>query len=121
MLLATQKWRCVVEEPFSSTDALFEALLKIHGIDTPEKREDFLKDKGAELYDPFLFNDMKKAVDLICEAMSANRRILVYGDYDCDGVTATSILVRYFRSHNCDVSYIVPNREEHGYGLTMSW
>ena len=118
MLLATQKWRCVVEEPFSSTDALFEALLKIHGIDTPEKREDFLKDKGAELYDPFLFNDMKKAVDLICEAMSANRRILVYGDYDCDGVTATSILVRYFRSHNCDVSYIVPNREEHGYGLT---
>ena len=120
MLLTSQKWRYVVEEPFSSTDALFEALLKIHGIDTPEQREDFLKDKGAELYDPFLFNDMRKAVDLICDAMSNNRRILVYGDYDCDGVTATSILVRYFRSHNCDVSYIVPNREEHGYGLTKN-
>ena len=114
MLLTSPKWRFVVEEPFSSTDALFEALLKSHGINTPKEREDFLTDQGAALYDPFLYNDMRKAVDIICEAMSGNKKILVYGDYDCDGVTATSILVRYFRSHNCDVYYIVPNREEHG-------
>ncbi len=120
MLLTSPKWRFVVEEPFSSTDALFEALLKSHGINTPKEREDFLTDQGAALYDPFLYNDMRKAVDIICEAMSGNKKILVYGDYDCDGVTATSILVRYFRSHNCDVSYIVPNREEHGYGLTKN-
>lgn len=118
MLLTSQKWRCVVEDEFSSTDALFEALLKIRGINTPEEREDFLTDQGAALYDPFLYNDMRKAVDIICDAMSSHKKILVYGDYDCDGVTATSILVRYFRSHNCDVAYIVPNREEHGYGLT---
>lgn len=120
MLLTSQKWRCVVEETFSSTDALFEALLKNRGIVTPQEREDFLTEKGAQLYDPFLFIDMKKAVDLICDAISQNKKILVYGDYDCDGVTATSILVRYFRSHGCDVSYIVPNREEHGYGLTKN-
>ena len=120
MLLTSQKWRFVVGEPFSSTDALFEALLKSHGINTPKDREDFLTDQGAALYDPFLYNDMRKAVDIICEAMSDKRKILVYGDYDCDGVTATSILVRYFRSHGCDVSYIVPNREEHGYGLTKN-
>ena len=120
MLLTSQKWRFVVGEPFSSTDALFEALLKSHGINTPKEREDFLTDQGAALYDPFLYNDMRKAVDIICEAMSDKRKILVYGDYDCDGVTATSILVRYFRSHDCDVSYIVPNREEHGYGLTKN-
>ena len=118
MLLTTRKRHYVTETSFSDTDALFEALLKLHGIDTPEQREDFLKDAGATLYDPFLYNDMQKAVDIICDAMSNNKKILVYGDYDCDGVTATSILVRYFRSHNCDVSYIVPNREEHGYGLT---
>ena len=98
MLLTSQKWRCVVEETFSNTDALFEALLKTRGIVTPQEREDFLTEKGAQLYDPFLFNDMKKAVDLICDAISQNKKILVYGDYDCDGVTATSILVRYFRS-----------------------
>lgn len=120
MLLTSPKWRFVVGEPFSSTDALFEALLKSHGINTPKEREDFLTDQGAALYDPFLYNDMRKAVDIICEAMSDKRKILVYGDYDCDGVTATSILVRYFRSHGCDVSYIVPNREEHGYGLTKN-
>lgn len=118
MLLTSQKWHCAFEDDFSSTDALFEALLKIHGIDTEQKKEDFFTEKGAELYDPFLFNDMKKAVDIICDAIENHKKILVYGDYDCDGVTATSILVRYFRSHNCDVSYIVPNREEHGYGLT---
>ena len=120
MLLMSQKWHCAVEEEFSSTDALFEVLLKKHGIDTPQKREDFLTEQGAELYDPFLFNDMKKAVDIICETIKDHKKILVYGDYDCDGVTATSILVRYFRSHDCDVSYIVPNREEHGYGLTKN-
>ena len=118
MLLTSQKWHCAFEDEFSNTDALFEALLKIHGIETEQQREDFFTEKGAELYDPFLFNDMHKAVDIICEAIEGHKKILVYGDYDCDGVTATSILVRYFRSHDCDVSYIVPNREEHGYGLT---
>ncbi len=118
MLLTSRKRHYVNEEVFSDADALFEVLLKSRGINTPKEREDFLQDQGASLYDPFLFNDMTKAVDLICEAMEGHHKILVYGDYDCDGVTATSILVRYFRSHNCDVSYIVPNREEHGYGLT---
>ena len=59
-----------------------------------------------------------RAVDIISNTMDSGGKILVYGDYDCDGVTATAILVRYFRSHNADVSYIVPHRAEHGYGLT---
>jgi len=118
MLLTSPKWHYVLDETYTSTDALFDALLDKHGIDTPEKKEDFLNDRGAEFYDPFLYNDMRKAVDIIVRAMEDRSRILVYGDYDCDGVTATSILVRYFRSHDIDVRYIVPNREEHGYGLT---
>ena len=120
MLLTSQKWHCGIDEEFTSPDALFEVLLKKHGINTEEERRDFLTEQGATLYDPFLFNDMRKAVDLICDAISSHKKILVYGDYDCDGVTATSILVRYFRSHDCDVTYIVPNREEHGYGLTRN-
>lgn len=120
MLLTSQKWHCGIDEEFTSPDALFEVLLKKHGINTEEERRDFLTEQGATLYDPFLFNDMRKAVDLICDAISSHKKILVYGDYDCDGVTATSILVRYFRSHDCDVTYIVPNREEHGYGLTKN-
>ena len=64
MLLTSPKWRFVVGEPFSSTDALFEALLKSHGINTPKEREDFLTDQGAALYDPFLYNDMEHGYGL---------------------------------------------------------
>ncbi|MCR4689416.1 MAG: single-stranded-DNA-specific exonuclease RecJ [Saccharofermentans sp.] len=87
-------------------------------INTPEEVQDFLSDDNGKWHDPFLYNDMHKAVDLINEIMDKGGKILVYGDYDCDGVTATSILVRYFRHHGCNVSYLVPHRAEHGYGLT---
>ena len=120
MLLTSRKRHYVIGEKFSDTNALFEALLNVQGIDSEEMRRSFLTDEGGSLYDPFLYKDMHKAVDIIVDAMTNNDKILIYGDYDCDGVTATSILVRYFRSHNIDVVYIVPNREEHGYGLTSN-
>lgn len=103
----------VVDDPARLLDILFEN----RGIKEDKEREAFTSEDGA-WYDPFLFNDMHKAVELICRAVDSGKKILIYGDYDCDGVTATSILVRYFRSLGCDVSYIVPQREEHGYGLT---
>jgi len=96
---------------------LLDILFDNRGISDEKAREAFASEDGA-WYDPFLFNDMHKAVGLIGEAIDSHKKILIYGDYDCDGVTATSILVRYFRSLGCDVSYIVPQREEHGYGLT---
>lgn len=120
MLLTSRKRHYVIGEKFSDTNALFEALLNVQGIDSEEMRRSFLTDEGGSLYDPFLYKDMHKAVDIIVDAMTNKDKILIYGDYDCDGVTATSILVRYFRSHNIDVVYIVPNREEHGYGLTSN-
>jgi len=120
MLLTSRKRHYVIGEVFSDTNALFEALLNVQGIDSEEMRKSFLTDEGGTLYDPFLYKDMHKAVDIIVDAMTNKNKILIYGDYDCDGVTATSILVRYLRSHNVDVVYIVPNREEHGYGLTSN-
>ena len=65
MLLTSPKWHYVLDETYTSTDALFDALLDKHGIDTPEKKEDFLNDRGAEFYDPFLYNDMRKAVETV--------------------------------------------------------
>lgn len=101
----------------SDSEKLLDVLFENRGITDKKDREAFSSDDGA-WYDPFLFNDMRKAVDLIGEAIDSRKKILIYGDYDCDGVTATAILVRYFRSVGSDVSYIVPQREEHGYGLT---
>ena len=118
MLLTAKKWKTAVSFKDEDTDALIDELLRSRQIDSPEKKEEFILDGGGMWNDPFLFNDMRKAVDIICETLDGNGKILVYGDYDCDGVTATSIMVRYFRSHNANVDYIVPHRAEHGYGLT---
>ncbi len=118
MLLTSKKWHTAAVFEKKDTDAVMDALLKGRNIVTPEQREKFMLDGDGIWHDPFLFADMDKAVDIIVESIRDNKKILVYGDYDCDGVTATSILVRYFRSHDCNVSYIVPHRAEHGYGLT---
>lgn len=118
MILTTKKWHEAVSFEKKDTVALINALLVERGIETDEQREKYLLEEDGVWHDPFLYQDMRKAVDLIVECIANNKRILVYGDYDCDGVTATSILVRYFRSHNCQVDYIVPHRAEHGYGLT---
>ena len=118
MLLTGKNWRIKADGQVSEADTLLSILLENRGIGDPQEIEQFLSDDIGFWHDPFLYNDMKKAVDIINDTISSNGRVLVYGDYDCDGVTATSILVRYFRSHNTDVRYIVPHRSEHGYGLT---
>ena len=69
------------------------------------------------LRDPFLMKDMDKAVDRIKKAIDNNESIFIYGDYDVDGVSSTSILCLYFDSINYPVSYYIPNRLEEGYGI----
>lgn len=118
MLLTGKNWRIKSDDQVSQADTLLDVLLKNRGLEDARDADSFLSDDHGCWYDPFLYNDMKKAVDIINDVIDRHGRVLVYGDYDCDGVTATAILVRYFRSHNCDVRYIVPHRAEHGYGLT---
>ncbi|MCQ2531780.1 MAG: single-stranded-DNA-specific exonuclease RecJ [Saccharofermentans sp.] len=118
MLLTSKRWHTSEFFDKNDSDALVDVLLKSRNINTAEEKEDFLQTDGGIWHDPFKFVDMDKAVDIIVHTIEAGEKILVYGDYDCDGVTATTILVRYFRSHGCDVEYIVPHRAEHGYGLT---
>lgn len=72
----------------------------------------------SELSDPFTITDMDKAVESINEAVDAYDLICVYGDYDCDGVTATSILYNYLESIGANVMYYIPEREA-GYGLNI--
>lgn len=118
MILTNKKWLTDSTAIISESVGLVDALLEQRGIVDEAAKEDFLSDNPTSWHDPFMFNDMKVAVDIIVASMENKESILIYGDYDADGVTATSILVRYFRSHNCNVSYIVPDRAVHGYGLT---
>ena len=69
------------------------------------------------LDDPYTIADMDKAVERIREAVGDGERIAVYGDYDCDGITATALLVSYFQAVGADVIYYIPAREKEGYGL----
>lgn len=71
------------------------------------------------LADPFLTADMETAADYINQAMYSGSRICIYGDYDCDGVTATVILYSYLLELGADVTYRIPERDE-GYGLNTN-
>ncbi|NLI13072.1 MAG: single-stranded-DNA-specific exonuclease RecJ [Peptococcaceae bacterium] len=94
-------------------------LLINRGIHTTEQGRLFLSSDLASLHQPFLFRDMDKAVNRIISAVNAGEKILVYGDYDADGLTATALLVKVFKELGRDVSYYVPNRLVEGYGVHL--
>lgn len=92
-------------------------ILKNRYIDNEKDAEIFMNPSLEYLRDPFLMKDMKKAVDRIKKAIKNNENIWIYGDYDVDGVSSTSILCIYFDSINYPINYYIPNRLEEGYGI----
>jgi len=95
-------------------------LLCDRGIDTPEKIDHYLHPKMDDLYDPMLMHDMDKAVAVVRDAIRKGEEIVVFGDYDVDGVTATAILLTYLRKQGVKVNYYIPDRHGEGYGLNMA-
>lgn len=87
------------------------------GIDTEESLQHFLYDGLSDLSDPFLMKGMDEAVKRIIKAIKNKEKIIIYGDYDVDGITSTSICVRCFRKLGADVDFYIPLRETEGYGL----
>ena len=90
------------------------------GVDTPEKAQAFLATGTEGLYDPMRLRDMDKAVAAIGEAIREKQKIIVFGDYDVDGITSTCVLLRYLRSLGADADYYIPNRLSEGYGLSCA-
>lgn len=96
-------------------------VLVSRGIDSMEKAVSFFnadttEDEGERLSDPFLIKDMREAADTILAAVDSGKSICVYGDYDCDGITATALLYSYIECIGGDVRYYIHDRSE-GYGL----
>lgn len=77
----------------------------------------FLKRDITTIYDAFLMKDMEKAVNRIQQAIQEKEKITIYGDYDVDGITSTSIMVRYLMSCGAIVDYYIPDRIDEGYGV----
>ena len=87
------------------------------GLREENEIRDFLFGKKDTYYDPFLMKDMRLAAERILQAVEAHERIAVYGDYDVDGITASSLLYLYLTGLHANVSTYIPKREGEGYGL----
>lgn len=92
-------------------------ILNNRGINDEKDAEIFMNPSLEYLRSPFLMKDMKKATERIKKAIENKERIYIYGDYDVDGVSSTSILYIYFKSIDYPVKYYIPNRLEEGYGI----
>ncbi len=88
-------------------------------IDTPETIEQFLNPRLSDLENPFSMLGMEKAVERILSALRENEKIMVYGDYDVDGITATALLYLVLNKLGAQVAYYLPNRLVEGYGLSI--
>lgn len=119
-----KKWKINKPDPekvkeFSAKCDLSPLVLDVmtsRGYDSFDKLVEFFN--SPELTDPFEIKDMDKAAEAINKAIDAYDLICIYGDYDCDGVTSTSILYNYLESMGANVMYYIPEREE-GYGMNM--
>lgn len=93
-------------------------LMNIRGLDDAAHLREFLGE-GEPLSDPFLLKDMDKAAARITRAVDNMEKIVVYGDYDADGVTSTAMLYSYLETRGADVIFYIPQREGEGYGMNM--
>lgn len=89
------------------------------GIDTEEKLKKYLKKPLECIYNPMLLPNMEKALEKIKSALEKHEKITIYGDYDADGVTSTSILYMFLSEIGANVDYYIPDRFSEGYGLNI--
>ena len=95
------------------------SLIYNRGYKNPEDASKFLNFDDVVIHSPLLLKDVEKAVERIQLALANNERIVIYGDYDVDGVTSVTMLYLYLKNLGAQVSYYIPNRIGEGYGLSV--
>ena len=93
-------------------------LLLLRELNLDDEIAKFLNPQIADMHDPYLFNNMDKVVARVKKAIDNNESVLIFGDYDVDGITSSYILLDYFKSVGLNVNTFLPNRYSDGYGLT---
>ncbi len=120
-----KKWECYnnnieevqkIAKKFNVSN-LLATILSNKNISSENEIEKFLNPTRNDFYDPFLMPDMKIAVDRILEAMSKKEKIIIYGDYDVDGITSITVLKQFLEDRGIEVGQYIPNRLNEGYGL----
>lgn len=100
------------------SDSVLEVLYN-RGLTTVEQIEDFFDNDPSKVHSPNLMMDMEKGVQIIADAIDKGLKIVIYGDYDADGASATAIGMLGLRKAGANVEYFINNRFEHGYGLNV--
>ena len=90
------------------------------GMKNQDEIEVFLHPRRNDFHDPFLLPDMEKAVDRIVKAINNNEKVAIYGDYDVDGITSSTVLHRFLKDRGLDTDIYIPNRLSEGYGLNSN-
>lgn len=118
MSIIGKKWKIENENPSRS---LFEKLLDNRNI-TEEIVADFLNpDLKNGFHNPFLMKNMRKSIERIKKAIKNQERIIIFGDYDTDGISGTAILVHTLQDLNANISYRLPHRVTDGYGINTKF
>lgn len=99
-------------------DEALASLLVQRNIKTFAEAKSFFRPRLEELHDPFLMKDMDKAVIRLDKALTANEKILIYGDYDVDGTTAVALVFSFLRNLHKNMGYYIPDRYNEGYGVS---
>jgi len=121
----TWRFRAICEERLAFVERKFGltrlAARLLAGRDLPDAAsvESFLNPSLLSLHDPMRMRDMDRAVERIAQALAEGERIAVYGDYDVDGLTATALLVRFFKWLGVEVLTHIPHRLNEGYGMSL--
>ena len=120
-----KEWKCYhankeeveqLEKQYHLTK-LVSSILVNRNIKKEKQIKKFLAPTRHDFYDPFLMPDMEKAVERILKAIQHNEKMLIYGDYDVDGITSITVLKKFFQDREISIDYYIPNRIEEGYGL----
>lgn len=123
--LPTTKWRLRegnpnIQETLSrelGLSPLISQILEGRNICEPETARRYLSPSLRDLHNPFLMQDMEKAVDRLVRAIYCNEKIVVYGDYDADGITSVVVLMQFLKQIHLKSTYYIPDRITEGYGL----
>ena len=102
----------------SISPSLCELLVQ-RGVTSTIEAKKFFRPQLSDLYDPFLLNDMDKAVERLNKAMGRKEKIMIYGDYDVDGTTAVALVYKFLRNFYSSMEYYIPDRYDEGYGISI--
>ncbi len=101
----------------NNVSELFAKILVNREITEEKQIETFLNPTRNDFYDPFLMPDMEKAVERILKAIENQEKVIIYGDYDVDGITSITVLKKFLSERGLETGYYIPNRLKEGYGL----